>query len=87
MANYMGGSAPAMAAQISEGYILLNANTLRGFAPGELSLLRTELDKILRETRGIVPPQDDAMAQQARHRKIGRINSAMQVITHQMSNR
>jgi hypothetical protein len=87
MANFMGGSAPAMAGQISEGYILLNANTLKGYTPGELGLLRTELDKLLRDTRGLVPPQDDPLAQQARHRKIGRINSAIQVISHQMSNR
>jgi hypothetical protein len=85
MANFMGGSAPAMASQIAEGFILVSTNTLKGFAPGELTLLRFELEKLQRDTRALVPPQDDALAQQARNRKIARISSAMQVLTNQMS--
>jgi hypothetical protein len=87
MANYLGGSAPAMAAQVSGGFILLSANTLRGFAPGELTLLRFELDKLLREARAEVPPQNDALAQQARNHKIARISSAIQVVSNQMTTR
>jgi hypothetical protein len=87
MANFMGGSAPAMANQIAEGYILLSANTLRGFLPGELSLLRVELEKLQRDARAVVPPQDDALAQQARNRKIARISSALQVVTNKMTAR
>jgi hypothetical protein len=87
MANFMGGSAPAMAAQVADGYILVSANTLRGYLPGELTLLKTELDKLLRDTRALVPPQDDAPAQQARNRRIGRISSALQVVQNKMSER
>jgi hypothetical protein len=87
MANFMGGSAPAMANQISEGYILLSANTLKGYTPGDLSNLRIELDKLLREARAVVPPQDDAQAQQTRNRKIARLSSAVQMVTHQMTAR
>jgi hypothetical protein len=87
MANYMGGSAPAMANQIAEGYILLSTNTLRGFAPGELSLLRQELEKLQRDARAVVPPQDDALAQQARNRKIARLSSALQVVVNKMTTR
>jgi hypothetical protein len=87
MANFMGGSAPAMANQIAEGYILLSANTLRGFLPGELSLLRVELEKLQRDARAVVPPQDDALAQQARNRKIARISSALQVVVNKMTAR
>ncbi|PYQ47323.1 MAG: hypothetical protein DMF78_24100, partial [Acidobacteria bacterium] len=68
MANFMGGSAPAMANQIAEGFILLSANTLKGFTPGDLSALRMELDKLQREARALVPPPDDALANQARNR-------------------
>ena len=81
MANFMGGSAPAMAAQVAGGFILLSANTLKGFLPGDLMALRTEMDKLLRDARAEVPPQDDALAQQARNRRIARISSALQVIT------
>ena len=85
MANFMGGSAPAMAGQVVEGFILLNANTLRGFSDGELNLLRFELEKLQRDARAEVPPADDALAQQARNRKISRLNSALQVVSHQLT--
>ena len=87
MANFMGGSAPAMANQIAEGYILLSTNTLRGFLAGELALLRTELEKLQRDARAVVPPQDDALAQQARNRKIARLSSALQVVVNKMTTR
>lgn len=87
MGNFMGGSAPAMASQVAEGFILLSSNALRGFSPGELGLLRQELEKLQREARSEVPPQDDALAQQARNRKIGRIGSALQVVSHQLTGR
>jgi hypothetical protein len=84
MANYMGGSAPAMASQVAEGFILLSTNSLRGFSPGELSALRFELEKHQRDARAEVPPQLDALAQAARNRKISRISSAIQVVSNQM---
>jgi hypothetical protein len=87
MANFMGGSAPAMANQIAEGYILLSPNTLRGYLPGELASLRVELEKLQRDARAVVPPQDDALAQQARNRKIARISSALQVVVNKMTAR
>lgn len=87
MANFMGGSAPAMAAQVAGGYILLSANTLKGFLPGDLMNLRAEMDKLLRDARSEVPPQDDALAQQSRNRRISRICSALQVIQAQITTR
>jgi hypothetical protein len=87
MANFMGGSAPAMANQIAEGFTLLSTNNLRGFLPGDLNLLRVELDKLQREARSEVPPPDDALANQSRNRRIARLNAAMQVITHKLSAR
>jgi hypothetical protein len=85
MANYIGGSAPAMANQVAEGFILLGANALRTFTPAELNLLRQEIEKLQREARAVVPAADDALAQQARNRKIGRLGSALQVIGHQLT--
>jgi hypothetical protein len=85
MANYMGGSAPAMAGQIGDGFILVSASTLKGYSAYELNLLRAELDKILRDTRALVPPQDDHQALAARNRKIARLSSAMQVLGAQLT--
>jgi len=76
-----------MAAQITDGFTLLSSNTLKGFNPGELNLLKVELDKILRDARSQTPAQDDALAQQARNRKIARLSSAMQVIQNQLTQR
>ncbi len=87
MGNFMGGSAPAMAGQIAEGFILLSAQTLKGYQPGELQLLRGELDKHLREVRATITPPDDALAAAARNRKIARISSALQVVLNQINTR
>lgn len=87
MAGFMGGSAPAMAAQIADGMYLLNNNTLRSFAPAELALLRQELEKLQRDVRAIVPPATDALACQSRNRRIGRISSALQVIVNKQTAR
>lgn len=81
----MGGSAPAMASQIAEGFILVSTATLKGYLPNELQALRQELEKVLRDTRSLVPPQDDALLQQARHRKIARVSSAVQVVQARLS--
>jgi hypothetical protein len=87
MANFMGGSAPAMANQVAEGFTLLSANNLRGFTPGDLNSLRIELDKLQREARSEVPPADDALANQARNRRIARLHAAMQVVSHKLTAR
>jgi hypothetical protein len=87
LANWMGGSAPAMASQVADGFILLSSANLRGFTPAEIQTFRLELEKALRTARAEVPPQDDALAQAARNRKISRISSALQVVVNQGSRR
>jgi hypothetical protein len=87
MANWQGGSCPAMANQIAGGYCTVSTATLRGFQPAELHALKLELEKQLRNARAEVPPQDDALAQQARNHKIGRLGSALQVVQHQITGR
>ncbi len=87
MANWQGGSCPAMAGQIAGGFMSLSAANLRGFLPAELHALKLELEKQLRTARSEVPPQDDALAQQARNHRIGRLTSALQVVQHQMTAR
>ena len=87
MANWMGGSCPAMAGQIAGGFMLLSSAHLKGFLPAELSLLRFELERVLRTARAEVPSQDDALAQQARNHKISRLSAALRVVQHQMTSR
>jgi hypothetical protein len=87
MANWMGGSCPAMANQVADGFILLSSANLRGFLPSDLTAFRLELEKALRTVRAEVPPADDALAQAARNRKISRISSALQVVQNQIATR
>jgi hypothetical protein len=84
MANFMGGSAGAMANQVLEGFTLLSLATLRGYSKADLNTLRHELDKLLRTIRAETPPADDALAQQARNRKISRLSGALQVVGGQI---
>ncbi len=87
MANWTGGSCPAMAAQIAGGFTLLSLPNLKGFLPAELQALKFELERLQRNTRSEVPPQDDALAQQARNQKISRLSTALQVIQHKLTSR
>jgi hypothetical protein len=85
MANFMGGSAAAMASQIAEGFTLINPNTLRGYAPGELAALKAEMERLQRDTRAIITAPDDAQANQAKSRKITRLSSGIMTVANKMA--
>jgi hypothetical protein len=76
-----------MAGQVAGGFVLLSAANLKGFTPAELQSFKLELEKTLRNVRAEVPPQDDALAQQARNHKIGRLSSALKVAQNQLTKR
>lgn len=80
MSPYMGGSAPAMANQISEGYTLLTAVQLKRLTDPEMDLLLFELEKILRDARGEQVDLEDIPALQVRNRRLSRIQNAVQQI-------
>ncbi len=84
MGSFAGGSAFTMANQIADGYQLVNAVSLKRLNRTELGQLKFELQKILQEQRGSQPPLEDTQAVQARNRKIGRVNNAMQVLQHSL---
>jgi hypothetical protein len=85
MAQFLGGSAFAMASQTADGYMTLTPVILKRFQRGELSQLQFELQKILTTLRGNQPTPDDTTALQAYHHKLGRIRSALLVIQNQLS--
>jgi hypothetical protein len=76
-----------MANQVAGGFCSVTVATLKGFLPADLQAFKLELEKQLRNARAEVPPQDDALAQQARNHKIGRLTSALQVVQGQMTQR
>jgi hypothetical protein len=87
VANFIGGSAPAMASQIAQGLTALNPNSLRGFSPTDLNALKQELEKLQRQARAELPPQDDSQANQLRNRKIARLGSALNLVSNKLLGR
>ncbi len=77
MGNFMGGSAWAMAQQISEGYILVSERTYKRLERVELDKLGFEMEKLLREVRGEQVPIDDVQAIQLKNRKASRLIGAV----------
>ena len=82
MGSFMGGSAPAMARQVCDGYTLLSAPTLKRLSVDQMTQLQFEMDKKLRETRSEQPDLSDQEALQKRNRRISRIESQLRVLRH-----
>jgi hypothetical protein len=87
MSPYLGGSAPAMAHQVADGYTLVTSVQLKRLTEVELGLLQFELDRLLREARSSVVPLDDQAAVQARNRRITRLSGTVRQIQASLSQR
>jgi hypothetical protein len=81
MSPFMGGSAPAMADQVSAGYTLITPVHLKRLTDSELDHLQFEFERIMRDTRATQPPAEDLAAIQARNRKLMRISGALQQLS------
>ena len=82
MGSFQGGSAPAMARQICEGFSLVSQVTLKRLTVQQITMLEFELDKRLRETRSEVIDLTDQPALQVRNRRLSRIEGALRVVRH-----
>lgn len=82
MGNYIGGSAPAMARQICDGFTLLSQVLLKRLSLEQMVSLEFELDKRLRETRGEAMDLSDQQGLQKRNRRISRIEGAARLLRH-----
>jgi hypothetical protein len=80
MANFLGGSAFAMARDIGEGYQTVTERTFKGYTRGDMDQLAFEIEKALREIRGDNSPVADLAEVQTRNRKIQRLNTALMVL-------
>lgn len=87
MGSYLGGSAPAMARQICDGYTLVSPVLLKRLTADQMATLEFELDKRLRETRGEPVDLNDQPALQTRNRRLSRIENAMRVLRHTLQQR
>jgi hypothetical protein len=69
-----------VAADLSEGYVTLNPVTLKKYERHEVDALAKELEKLTRDLRSQIVPQDDAEASQAKNRKLLRLSQATVVL-------
>ena len=69
-----------MAADLSEGYVTLNPVSLKKYERHEVEALAKELEKLTRDLRAQIVPQDDAEASQAKNRKLLRLSQATVVL-------
>ena len=87
MSVFLGGSAYMMVRDIAEGYVIASELTFKKFQPGDFQQFGFELDKLLREIRGNVPPTGDVDATQKRHRKMQRLQQALTIANNARSRR
>ena len=87
MGSYQGGSAPAMARQVCDGYALLSPVLLKRLDLQQMKVLEFEIDKRLRETRGEIVNLEDQVALTTRNRRISRIDGGLRVLRHAIQQR
>jgi len=80
MGTYQGGSAPAMASQVCDGYSLLSQVSLKRLSLEQMTKLEFEIEKRLRATRSETVDLNDQPALQARNRRISRIEGALRLL-------
>ncbi len=80
MGTFQGGSAPAMASQVCDGYSLLSQVSLKRLSLDQMTKLEFEIEKRLRATRSETVDLNDQPALQARNRRISRIEGAVRVL-------
>jgi len=68
------------ASDLADGYLLLNPVTLKKYERHEIDALLQEIEKLCRDLRGQVIPQDQAEAIQQKNRKLLRLSQAVVVL-------
>jgi hypothetical protein len=81
MAGFSGGSAWAMARDISEGHLQVNERTFMRLKNHEMDKLHFELDRLVRSIRGSQPALDDTPEIQTRQRRLQRLTGAQRMLS------
>jgi len=76
----MANPAWKVAADIAEGYVMLNPPFLKKYERHEVDALSKEMEKLTRDLRGLVIAADDAEGNQTRNRKLLRLSQAAVVL-------
>lgn len=76
----MANPAWKVASDVAEGYVSLNPVVLKKYEKHEVDALLKELEKLTRDTRSQVLPQDDTEASALRSRKLLRLSQGNVVL-------
>jgi len=87
VSHFIGGSAPAMVRQITEGYTLINAVMLKRFTVGELDTLKFEIEKKIRDLRSEQIDLRETLAVQLKNRRLSRLEGALRIIRASRNNK
>jgi len=82
---FMGGSAYSMANSLMEGYIMPSPLNLKRLTVDEIRTLQFEVEKLLRDQRGVVPDQLDTLALQKRNQRLLKLSQAHTVINNMLT--
>ncbi len=74
------GNPHKLAQDIAEGFANITMATLRKYNPGDLKVINSNLNIVIRELRQLQVPLDDVMAIKKKNMKIQRANTALSVI-------
>jgi hypothetical protein len=80
MAGFAGGSAWAMARDISEGHVLVTERTFVRMKEREVDMLHFELDRLVRSIRGTQAQTGATQELQVRQRRLQRLTGAMRML-------
>jgi hypothetical protein len=87
MGSFLGGSAPAMARQICDGFTLMSPVVVKKLDIKQMEMLEFELDRRLRDTRSEPMDLADQEALNQRNRRVTRIEGALRVLRMLMQKR
>jgi hypothetical protein len=76
----MANPAWKVASDVADGYVSLNPVVLKKYEKHEVDALLKELEKLTRDTRSQVVPQDDSEASATRSRRLLRLSQANVVL-------
>ncbi len=76
------GNPLVIAREIGDGFRSLTPATLKRYTPADLKVINNSLQQVLRDTRGEVPPPDDAEATRKKNLRMQRLNQAILLLAN-----
>ncbi|MDH3744152.1 MAG: hypothetical protein OES47_03510 [Acidobacteriota bacterium] len=87
MSVFAGGSAWAMARDISKGFVIVSDRTFRRMQGSQMDQLALEMNRLLRDVRGQQPDLADTTALRDRNICIRRLTAALSILRGMRSKR